>query len=98
MTAGAVAKSEVGCKTGHRLQNRADFPSPRFAPGELEALARRVYELHRERDLARGRNRARIPTWPELDEPTRSQLIATYWRARASYEVGRREPREVRIG
>jgi len=65
--------------------------------GELEAYARRVYELHRAQDLQRKRrsSEGRIPTWEELDEPTRTQLIAAYWRARASYEVGRRPVREV---
>jgi hypothetical protein len=43
-------------------------------------------------------SRAPIPTRDELDEPTRSRLIAAYWRARASYDAGRREAREVRIG
>ncbi len=52
----------------------------------LEALARRVYELHRGR-----------PAWDELPEAERSRLIATYWRARSGYDQGRREPREVRI-
>jgi hypothetical protein len=65
--------------------------------GELERCARRVYELHRERDVRRGRGGAPIPTWGELDEPTRSRLIATYWRVRSSYDLGRREAREVRI-
>lgn len=52
----------------------------------IEALARRVYELHRCH-----------PPWDALPEATRSRLIAAYWRTRASYEQGRREPREVRI-
>lgn len=52
----------------------------------LEACARRVYELHR----------GRVP-WDALSEPTRSQLIAAYWRARSEYEAGRTEPREVRV-
>jgi len=49
----------------------------------IEDCARRVYELHRARDLRRKRrsNEGRIPTWGELDEPTRSQMIAEYWRA-----------------
>lgn len=51
----------------------------------LEALARRVYELHRG------------VGWDALPEATRSALIAAYWRARSGYEVGRTEPREVRI-
>ena len=63
----------------------------------LEVCARRVYELHRARDVRCGRSRAPIPTWDQLDEPTRSQLIAAYWRARSSYDAGRREVREVRI-
>jgi len=63
----------------------------------LEVCARRVYELHRARDVQRGRSRAPIPTWGQLDEPTRSQMIAAYWRAQSSYDVGRREVREVRI-
>jgi len=63
----------------------------------LEALARRVYELHRARDVRRGRSRAPIPTWDQLDEPARCRLITAYWRTRASYEVGRKQPREVRI-
>jgi hypothetical protein len=53
----------------------------------LEPLARRVYELHRCQ-----------PPWDTLPEATRSRLIAAYWRARAGYEQGRREVREVRIG
>lgn len=65
---------------------------------DIEACARRVYELHRARDAKRGRSReGRIPAWDELSEPTRSRLIASYWRARSSYEGGRREPREVRV-
>ena len=63
---------------------------------DLEQLARRVYELHRARDVKRGRSRTRIPNWDELPSPARS-LIAAYWRTRASYDAGRREPREVRI-
>ena len=63
----------------------------------LEALARRVYELHRARDAQRGRSRVSIPTWDQLDEPTRSRLIAAYWRARSSYDVGRRPVREVQL-
>jgi hypothetical protein len=68
-------------------------------PGELELLARRVYALHRARDLQRKRrsSEGRIPTWDELDEPTRSRLIAAYWRTRSSYDAGRKLPREVRI-
>jgi hypothetical protein len=31
-------------------------------------------------------------------DPDLGRLIAAYWRARASYDVGRRLPREVRIG
>jgi hypothetical protein len=67
--------------------------------GELEACARGVYELHLARDLRRKRrsSEGQIPTWDELDEPTRSRLIATYWRARSSYDAGRRPVREVRI-
>ena len=61
----------------------------------LADLARHAYELHRARDARRSRTR--IPTWDELPEPERSALIARYWRARASYETGRREAREVRI-
>lgn len=64
----------------------------------LEALARRVHEFHRARDVRRGRSRVPIPTWDQLDEPTRSRLIAAYWRARSSYDAGRQLPREVRIG
>jgi len=63
----------------------------------LETCARRVYELHRARDVARGRSRTRIPTWDELAESTRSALIAVYWRTRSSYDAGRRDPREVAI-
>lgn len=63
----------------------------------LETLARRAYEIHRDRDVKRGRSHVKIPTWDELDEPARSRLIAEYWRARASYGVGRHQPREVRI-
>lgn len=37
-----------------------------------------------------------IPTWEQLDEPTRSRLVAAHRRARASY-VGRKLLREVRI-
>jgi hypothetical protein len=74
---------------------------PRLGVGmsrlDLGALAQRVYDLHRDRDVRRGRSRTRIPTWVELDEPTRSRLIATYWRARAQYDAGRSEPREVDI-
>jgi hypothetical protein len=58
---------------------------------DLEALARRVYELHREH----GRNPG--PRWDELPEPERSQLIVGMWRLLVSYEVGASEPREVRI-
>ena len=64
----------------------------------LEALARHVYELYRARDVRRGRSRVPIPTWDQLDEPTRSQLIVAYWRARSSYDAGRQLPHEVRIG
>lgn len=64
---------------------------------DLEVCARRIYELGRERDVRRGRSRARIPTWDDLPEDERSRLIAAYWRARAQYDAGRREPREVRI-
>jgi hypothetical protein len=64
---------------------------------DLERCARRVYELHRARDVRRGRSRAPIPTWEQLDEAARSRLIAEYWRARSSYDAGRRLPREVRI-
>lgn len=64
---------------------------------DLEQLARRVYELHRAGAVKRGRSRTRIPNWDELPEPARSSLIAAYWRTRASYDAGRREPREVRI-
>jgi hypothetical protein len=46
--------------------------------GDLETCARHVYELHRARDIALGRSREPIPTWGELDEPTRSRLIAAY--------------------
>lgn len=52
---------------------------------DLEALTRRVYELHR------GQG------WDALSEARRSALIAAYWRARSQYEAGRTEPREVRI-
>jgi hypothetical protein len=61
----------------------------------IEACARRVYELHRDRDVQRGRGRVKIPTRNELDEPTRSRLIAAYWRSASGY--GRAEAREVRI-
>jgi hypothetical protein len=64
----------------------------------LEVLARCVYELHRARDVQRGWSRVPILTWDQLDEPTRSRLIAAYWRARSSYDAGRQLPREVRIG
>lgn len=64
----------------------------------LETCARRVYELHRARYARRRRSHeGRIPTWGELPEPARSHLIAAYWRARSSYDAGRRDPREVRI-
>lgn len=63
----------------------------------LESLARRVYELHRARDVSRGRCRGPVPTWDQLPEPTRSRLIAAYWRTRSSYDAGRRPPRETRI-
>lgn len=66
--------------------------------GELEACARRVYDLHRARDAKRRRsNEGRIPAWDELPESARSAAIAAYWRARSSYDAGRREPREVAI-
>ncbi|HEU4727704.1 MAG TPA: hypothetical protein VFT22_07440 [Kofleriaceae bacterium] len=52
----------------------------------LEVLARHVHELHR-----------CTPPWERLSEPERSRRIVAYWRAVASYEAGRREPREVRI-
>lgn len=51
----------------------------------LEALARRVYELHH----------GRVP-WERLSEARRSELIAAYWRARSGY--GAVEAREARIG
>lgn len=57
----------------------------------LEALARRVYELHSKR------SRSPVRPWESLPEPERSALIAAYWRARSAYEQGRREVREVRI-
>lgn len=53
---------------------------------DLEACARRVYELHH----------GRVP-WDALPEATRSRLIAAYWRTRSSYEAGRQVPRETRI-
>lgn len=64
---------------------------------DLETCARRVYELHRALDVRRGRSRAPIPTWDQLDESTRGRLVAAYQRTRASYDAGRRPPREVRI-
>jgi hypothetical protein len=73
-------------------------PEQRSPAGEIERCARRVYELHRAGDLKRRRSsERRIPTWDELPEPERSRMIAAYWRARSSYDVGRREPREVAI-
>jgi hypothetical protein len=73
-------------------------PEQRPPAGEIERCARRVYELHRAGDLKRRRSsEGGIPTWDELPEPERSRIIAAYWRARASYDVGRREPREVAI-
>jgi hypothetical protein len=33
----------------------------------LEALARRVHEFHRARDVRRDRSRVPIPTWDQLD-------------------------------
>ena len=69
-----------------------------LSSGEIERCARRVYELHRAGDLKRRRSReGRIPTWDDLPEPERSRRIAAYWRARSSYDAGRREPREVEI-
>jgi hypothetical protein len=56
-----------------------------------------VYELDRASDVRRGRSRVRIPTWDQLDEPTRSRLIAAYWRVRSSYDAGRTLPRELPI-
>lgn len=53
-------------------------------PMNLEALARRVYEL----------NRGPVP-WDALSEARRSELIAAYWRARSAYRVV--EARETRI-
>lgn len=64
----------------------------------IEACARRVYELHRAKDARRRRSHeGPIPTWDELPEPARSQLIAAYWRARSSYDAGRADPHEVPI-
>lgn len=69
-----------------------------MTPGELEACARRVYELHRAGAAKHRRSHeGRIPTWDELPEPKRSRLIAAYWRVRWSYDAGRRPPREVRV-
>jgi hypothetical protein len=56
-----------------------------------------VHELHRERDVRRGRSRVPIPTWDELDESTRSQLIVSYRNARAQYDAGQRDPSEVKL-
>lgn len=69
------------------------------ARNHLEFCARRVYALQRAAGLKRRRrpHEGRIPAWDELPEPVRSRLIADYWRVRASYDVGRREPSEVRI-
>jgi hypothetical protein len=64
---------------------------------DLEACARRVYELHRAREVRRGRSRAPIPTWHQLDESTRCRLIAAYWRARSQYDAGRGSPREIKL-
>jgi hypothetical protein len=62
-------------------------------PVDLEACASRVYEFHRERDIRRGRVRARIPRWEELDEPARCQLVAEHAQTRASYDAGARRAR-----
>jgi hypothetical protein len=79
-----------------RVNSRRRVPA--VMPGEIERCARRVYEFHRAGDLKRRRSRdGRIPTWDELPEPERCRLIAAYWRSRSSYDVGRREPREVAI-
>jgi hypothetical protein len=61
------------------------------------ALARRVYELHRERDVRRGRSRTPIPGWEQLPPADRSRLTAEYARVRSTYDYVRREPNESRI-
>lgn len=66
--------------------------------GDIEACARRIYELHRVHEAKHRRsNDGRIPAWDEMPEPARCALIAAYWRVRSSYDASRREPREVRI-
>lgn len=77
----ALSKSIASDDPSTGIADRSAAYIPR-----LEALARRVYELHR----------GRVP-WDQLPEATRSALIAAYWRARSGYEAGRTEPREVRI-
>lgn len=59
---------------------------PERVTANLEACARRVYELHRS-----------WPPWSALPEAERSRLIAAYWRVRSRYEIGRQLPRESRI-
>jgi hypothetical protein len=66
-----------------------------YVVGDLEALARRVYELHQARDVKRGGGR--VLSWYELPEAERSELIAGTWRVLVAYEADRPMPREVRI-
>lgn len=65
--------------------------------GEEAGLARRVYELHRAKDVKRGRSRVPIPTWEQLTEEQRDALVTGYARTRRAYDRGRRLPRETKL-